>query len=393
MIQKLKYLKDHKGFVKYIKNTSWLFVEKIVQLMVGLFVSIWLARYLGPEQLGLLRYSQSFVAIFGAIATLGLDVILVRELVKHENKRDELIGTAFVMQFVGVIFILLLIVISINFTSNDYYTNTLIFIIASAQIFKPFIVIDFYFQSKVLSRYVVYARVTSLLLSSILKVILILNNAPLIAFAWVFLFNAIISALGFIYFYINKSNNKLSNWKFKKSVAFSLLKDSWPLILGGIAIAINLNVDKLMINEFLGSKYVGFYAAAMSFTAVFAMVPHMITQSIFPSYVNAHKKNNELFLSRIRKGYKILFYISLLFVIITLFSSKYLILMTYGVEFQESIQILNLTVISILFNSIGAINSLYFQVKNMQKKMMNRQWINVFVNIILNYFLIINWVY
>ena len=62
--------------------------------------------------------------------------------------------------------------------------------------------------------------------------------------------------------------------------------------------------------------------------------------------------------------------------------------MTYGNEYRESIQLLNFMIISILFNSIGAINSMYFKVKNMQKKMMNRQWINVILNAILNYLFI-----
>lgn len=274
------------------------------------------------------------------------------------------------------------------FTSNDNNTNTLVIIIASATIFQSFNVIDFYFQSRVLSKYVVFANVFSLFISSILKVVLILNEASLMAFVWVILFDSIILALGFIYFYVKKFNRKISKWKFEKSLAFSLLKDSWPLILTGIAISINLNIDKIMINELLGSKDVGLYAAAISIATVFSMIPHMITQSIFPSFVKAYHNNNELFLLRIKKGYKTLFYISLVFAIFVILLSKYLILMTYGNEYRESIQLLNFMIISILFNSIGAINSMYFKVKNMQKKMMNRQWINVILNAILNYLFI-----
>lgn len=62
---------QHQGFVKYFKNTSWLFAEKVLRLVAGLFVGVWIARYLGPEQFGLLSYSQAFVALFSVIATLG----------------------------------------------------------------------------------------------------------------------------------------------------------------------------------------------------------------------------------------------------------------------------------------------------------------------------------
>jgi O-antigen/teichoic acid export membrane protein len=92
--------------MKYFKNTSWLFFEKILRMIVGLFVGIWVARYLGPEQFGLFSYAQSFVGLFIAIATLGLDGIVVRELVKDESRRDELIGTAFYLKLIGAIAVL-----------------------------------------------------------------------------------------------------------------------------------------------------------------------------------------------------------------------------------------------------------------------------------------------
>ena len=134
--------------MKYFKNTSWLFAEKILRMVVGLFVGIWVARYLGPEQFGLFSYAQSFVGLFTAFATLGLDGIVVRELVKDKSRRDELIGSAFWLKLIGAFVVLIILAIAIHFTSNDSYTNYLVFIIASATIFQSFNVVDFYFQSK-----------------------------------------------------------------------------------------------------------------------------------------------------------------------------------------------------------------------------------------------------
>lgn len=149
LTSKIQNLQQHSGFMKYLKNTSWLFGEKILRMVVGLFVGIWVARYLGPEQFGLFSYAQSFVGLFTAIATLGLDGIVVRELVKDESRRDELIGTAFYLKLIGAIAVLIVLAVAIQFTSNDHYTNILVFIIASATIFQAFNVVDMYFQAKV----------------------------------------------------------------------------------------------------------------------------------------------------------------------------------------------------------------------------------------------------
>ena len=105
---KLKYLKNHKGFVKYFKNTSWLFAEKILRMVVGFFVGVWVARYLGPEKYGLLSYVGAFVGLFLPLGKLGLDGIISREIAKNECDIDELISTAFFLKFLGSLLIIFL---------------------------------------------------------------------------------------------------------------------------------------------------------------------------------------------------------------------------------------------------------------------------------------------
>ena len=149
MLSKIYNRKTSQGFIRYLKNTSWLFAEKIFRLLLVLSVGIWLARYLEPEQFGILSYAISFVGLFTTLSTLGLDNIIIRELVKDEKKRDLLLGTAFWLKLAGAFLALFILVITVQLTSNNEFENALIFIIASSMIFQSINVIDFYFQSKV----------------------------------------------------------------------------------------------------------------------------------------------------------------------------------------------------------------------------------------------------
>ena len=299
LTSKIQNLQQHSGFMKYFKNTSWLFGEKILRMVVGLFVGIWVARYLGPEQFGLFSYAQSFVGLFTAIATLGLNGIVVRELVKDESRRDELIGTAFYLKLIGAIAVLIVLAVAIQFTSNDHYTNVLVFIIASATIFQAFNVVDMYFQAKVLSKYVVYANVISLFISSIVKIVLILTDAPLLAFAWATLFDSVVLALGFIYYYVkNSSIFNIKNLIFKRETAVSLLKDSWPLILSGIVLMIQARIDQVMIREMLGDKEAGYYSAALRLIESLAFLPVIVNQSLFPALQNAKNISEKVYKKR-----------------------------------------------------------------------------------------------
>ena len=375
--------------MKYFKNTSWLFAEKILRMLVGLFVGIWVARYLGPEQFGLFSYAQSFVGLFTAIATLGLDGIVVRELVKDENRRDELIGTAFLLKIMGAIGVLAILGIAVNFTSNDNYTNILVFIIASATIFQSFNVIDFYFQSKVLSKYVVYANIISLFVSSIVKIALILNEAPLESFAWVVLFDSFVLSVGFIYFYIkNNSTFSIKQLKFSRITALSLLKDSWPLIIASTAVMMNQKVDQIMIKEFLGVIEVGYYAAAIRLVDVLILLPFIVAKSIFPSFIQSNENNKKRFNKKIVWSYRVFIISTLIGAILLHLVSEYLIIFLYGNEYYNSIEILQVYCFLLIFSAIGAVNMIYLRVNNLQTKAMNRQLSNVVLNIVLNYIFI-----
>ena len=89
MIKILQGHRIHHGFMKYFINISWRLGERFLRSVVSLTVIVWVIRYLGPEKFGLISYAQSLVSLFGVLATLGLDMIIIRELVKNNSKRDD----------------------------------------------------------------------------------------------------------------------------------------------------------------------------------------------------------------------------------------------------------------------------------------------------------------
>ena len=384
MIAKIKQLQNLEGFMKYFKNTTWLFGEKILRMIAGLSVGVWVARYLGPEQFGLFSYAGSFVGLFTAVSTLGLDGIIIRELVKDESRRDELIGTAFWLKVMGAFGVLLILAIVVNFTSNDSYTNTLVFIIASATIFQSFNVIDFYFSSKVLSRYVVYANVISLLLSSIMKVALILNDAPLIAFAWVILFDSFVVAMGFIYFYF-KNNLSLKKWKFDKIVAINLLKDSWPLILSSAVLMIQARIDQVMLKEMVGTIEVGYYSVTLRLIEATSFVTMMLKSSLFPAIQNAKKVSESLYQNRLLNFYRLNFLLFLVVAIPLFLFSEQIVVLLFGVTYQPAGVLLALMSIRLLFTNMGVARGVFMLTENLMKFSLITMILGAVVNVVLNY--------
>lgn len=363
--------------------------HRILSMVVALFVGVYVARYLGPERFGLLSYAGSFVGLFTALATLGLDGIMVRELVKTPERRDELLGTAFWLKAVGVILMWIGIAVAIPFTDNDTQTNILIIIIASAVIFQAFNVIDFNYQAEVTSKFVVYAHLVQLVVSSITKLIFVWIAAPLVWFACVFMLDAAVHAAALTAMYLKKTG-RVWHWKFRWETAKQLLKDSWPLILSGMVISIYMKIDQIMIKEMLGAEQVGYYAAAVRLSEAWYFVPMAIISSVFPAIINAKKQSEKLYYQRLQKLYNLMVWSAVAIALPTTFMAPWVIKALYGEAFLPAAGVLSIHIWAGVFVFLGVVSGRWLLTENLQIFSTLNTSIGAIVNIILNYVLIKN---
>lgn len=377
-------MKGNTGLSKYLLNTSWLFSEQIIRMGVSLIVSVWVVRYLGPDRFGLLSYAQSLVTLFAALATLGIDEIVVRELVKKNYSRESLLGTSFILKMAGAISVLLLLFLAVSFTSTDTETKTLVFIIASGTIFQSFNVISLLFQADVNSKFTVQANIAAFAVSTAAKIIMLLLNAPLIAFAAAISIDVAINALGLIYFY-RKKHSELLRWRFNKALASNLLKDSWPLILSSISISIGMRIDQVMLKSYMNADSVGIYAAGVRLAEVFNFIPMIVGNSLFPKIVNMDLQQEE------KKLINIIRYIFLLLTAMALLVSafSYITVSTlYGQAYLLSYKVLIILIWTVPVAYLGIITNCLLLKANKGKVIFVRQALVAALNIALNLLLI-----
>jgi len=374
-------------FKKYFKNTSWLLGEKIFRVLLSFFVSILVIRYLGPDDFGLLSYAISFYGLFTALSVLGLESISIRELVKHPDRRDKLLGSVFGLRFLGGIITLAIIIIVLLSTGESYDTSLLIIIISISAIFQSFSVVDYYFRSKVEARYSVYVLSSSVLISSLIKLLMVYWKAPLIYFAIIFSFEFLIAAIGFITVY-KKREMKLSKWKFDKLLSVELLKDSWPLILTGLVVSIYMKIDQVMIKNMLNNEQVGYYAAAVRLSEAWYFIPIAITNSLFPAIVHAKNISEEFYNNRMQKLYDILAWLSIAIALPVSFFSKEIIQILLGNIYSPSAPILTIYIWAGVAVFLGIASSQYLINENYTKLSFFRTFIGMIINVILNFILI-----
>ena len=356
-------------------------------MAVQLFVGIYVARYLGPERFGLLSYANSYVGIFTAIAILGLDGIVVRELVKSPDQRDTLLGTSFLLKVVGTLLMWVLILATLFFSNNDPLTSALIAIIAFGVLFQTFNVIDYNFQAEVKLKYVVHSQIVQLIVSSITKLVLILKGLPLVWFAAVYSLDAIILAVGLAYAY-SRNSGSIKKWKWNAKVALALLLDSWPLMFAYMSYLIYAKIDRIMIKEMLDEHNVGIYSAAYILYEAPLFISLMIAKSVYPILVQYYQDNKNKFFqlySTLSSYMTLLSYLIVLFIFIF---HEILIQITFGESFEESSKILMLLSFGMIPMFNAFLRSSYITISGNQKIILYTTLFSAMLNIVLNLLLI-----
>ncbi len=376
------------GLQSVIGNSGWLFAEKILRMGAGLLVGVWIARYLGPAQFGLWNYATAFAAIFGAFASLGLDGIVIRELVKHPERQNQILGSAFILKLVGGVATLLISGLAIFLLrSGDPLTIGLVGISAAGFIFQSVNVIDFNFQAKVQSRNTVMATTAAFLLMTGVKVFLILSSAPLIAFAWAGLAEMVLTAL-FLMAAYQLNHLDIREWRCERQVMHALLKESWPLILAGLAVMLYMRIDILMLQEMVGDREVGIYAAATRLSEIWYFLPAVIISSVSPSIIKSHADDAVLYFRKLRNLYLLMVCLAIGVALPASILSNLLVNILYGDEFKDAAIVLAIHLWASIAVFLGMASSQHLLAENLQKISFYRTLIGLASNICLNFLLI-----
>lgn len=386
--KKLSLLKSSDRFRGIIANTGWLFADRILRMGVGLFVGVWVARYLGVQQFGVFNYATAFVALFSTLSTLGLDAIVVRSIVREPEKRLQILGTAFWLKLIGGIAALVLAVSSIVvLRHDDQLTISLVAILASVGIFQAFDTIDLWFQSQVQSKYTVIAKNTAFVITALVKVALISFHAPLIAFAWAALGEVSLGAIGLIISYRVRGYSPWL-WPWSSPLAKTLLKESWPLILSGVTIMIYMRIDQIMLGQMIGDKAVGLYSAATRISEVWYFIPMAIASSVSPAIYAAKEVSEALYYQRIKQFLRLLSLLSIVFAVPMSFLSGTIITVLFGKSYEASASILAIHIWASLFVFMGVGTSSWFIAEGLTQFALRRTIMGAITNVFLNIFLI-----
>jgi O-antigen/teichoic acid export membrane protein len=373
---------------RYGANTAFLFLEKGAKLVLTLVVSILLARNLGDRNFGILTYSISYAALFSGLASLGLELLVVRELVNHKEETGVILGTTFSLRFFGGIVIYGLLLLSTLCTQDSRQLRVLISIAGLPMILQAFQVIELFFQARVQAKFTVLVELVALTFYFVSTLALVHWKASLECFALAYLFQSVCVTVGLVIVY-RRQRPLLAAWGFDFSAARRLFNDSWPLLLSSMMIPIVQNVDRVLIQHFLNPEMVGNYSVAATLSSVWNTIPIVLCTSLLPAIVEARKIDAQRYHALLQRLHHILFWVSVLIASTASLLSQQIVSILYGTaRYPFAATAFSIHVWSIVPMAVGIISSYWLVVEGLQKIYPLRTLMTILVVIAVNDMLI-----
>jgi O-antigen/teichoic acid export membrane protein len=358
-------LRGRESVHKTIHNGSWLVLDKVVRILTGIIVSASVARYLGPAQFGELSYVIAYLTFFYAIATLGVENIVVRDLAQTPDKAPAVIGTAMLMRFVVGVICAVIAISSLIGSDGLHAESVQISILACGfLIFQAADVVDLWFQSQTQSGYSVKIRLLNYLFFSGLKVALILTQSPLLAFASIYSIEAVSTGCSLLATYYWAFHQKvIGDFKHHRLLVIninlgqSILRESWPFILSALAVAISTRVDIVLIKRFLGGESVGIYTTAQTLVTIGAILPGIVFSSVLPTLSRFKVDDHPRFIQSLQKLYQVAVLWGIGSSIALILFANWIVVLIYGQAYESAGGVLKVLSIANVFTSLGVVQA------------------------------------
>ena len=376
---------------KFASNFGWMMAQQIYNMLISLIVGSLSARYLGPSNYGLLNYSASVLSFFTIISKLGLESVVINEMLQTPEKRGSYLGTALAMRLATSVLALLSVVAVIKVMEPDNRALHLIALLQSfAVILQIYEVFGYWFQMELKMKYVSIATMIALTVLGAWRVALLATEATVYFFALSGAVQALACGVVVAILFFKKKDQDLRLSVSKKD-GIELLKKSRHLLIASLAVTLYMEVDKVMIGKFLNAEAVGVYAAATTISLLWECIPNALIRSARPLIIQQKSVDYQSYVRRLQLLLLAITGLSVVVSIgITVFA-KLAILILYGESYLGAALPLSILIWSTGFAMIGTARSIWIIAEGHNRYVKYYVFIGAALNAVMNLIAIQHW--
>jgi PST family polysaccharide transporter len=323
-------------------NSAWLIADKVVRLGLGLVVWVWFARAYGPQTFGVWNFAIALTALFGVVASLGMDGVVTRELAQEDADRGGILGTAVALRLAAAAACTLAALLTVRKMRPDMPLatalvgcNALAFLLQSSQ------VIDYLFQARMRPAPAVLAVNAAFVLATALRIAVLLTGAGVFWLGGTLVAEALLAA-GFLVVAYASQPEFRARWRFDARIARRLAAECWPLLLSGLAVMAYMRLDQVMLAAMVGDAEVGQFSAALRIAEVWYFIPMAIMTAVFPAMIKSRERGAEVYARQVQRLYDGMAWLGLLVAVTISLLGRWMIDLLYGPSYALSAHVLSI---------------------------------------------------
>ncbi|OAV39927.1 flippase [Clostridium saccharobutylicum] len=316
---------------KVVRNfISLTFANVLGQVLMFISV-VYTAKYFGPDNFGIINFSNTIITYFTALASFGLQSLCVLEIAKSKKNNDYKINTILSLKLIlATIVYILVIILAIFINKSIVYKLNILFY--GLSIFPNAIYVDWIFNANEEMQYNSRSIIIKNLVYSVVVIIALrFFNITNLYYLAVFMFLAtLISSL-----YLLKIAKRHYNMNFKFIINFKeykrLILNSWPFFFSGIFATINSTIATLMLGFMRTDYEIGIYNSVYKIVNVFIMIAGILFTPVYPSLIRYYnEKQIDKLSTLVNNLRKIVYIISIPILCVAFILNKEIILTLYG---------------------------------------------------------------
>lgn len=344
---------------------GWLLGGKIVNMILSFFVSLATARYLGPDNFGSINYVAAYVSFFSSITSLGLSVIVIKEISMGKEDDNEVIWTGILMRFLTAVFSTIAVIALVSITDKSDPLMVKIAILESIAILaSAFDTFMYWFQGKLLGKYTSIASVVAYIGMSLYRIYLLANNADILWFAFATSVDTLLLSLILMLCYVRENG---FHPKASVRLGKSLMKQSYHYMISGLIAILYSKIDQIMLKQMLDTYSVGLYTAALTIAGLWGMIPSAFIQSVSPILYKNAEESRGMFYKRLRQSYAGIWLLNICWSLGVSIFSYWVIYLLYGKAYLGARGALVIVVWYTGITSIGSLTQVYLATENKNK--------------------------
>lgn len=265
------------------KNTTFLTSALVFQKVLTFLYYIFLARMIGPADIGKFVFAMSFTTIFTVLVDLGLSQVLTREIARTRENSGTYLSNVVGIKMILSLVALTVVTVLINLMNYPALTKQLVYLASVVMILDSFQLV-FYavFRGFQNLKYEAIGMSSGQILIFLVGLVGLKLGAPLHILVIAVMAGSLFQFI-FSYILISKKLRIKICIKLEKSILKYLFAIAVPFALYGIFVKVYTYLDSVLLSKLAGDAEVGWYGIAYKVTFALQFVPAAFAAAIFPA--------------------------------------------------------------------------------------------------------------